>query len=523
MSPANVYTFRLPVMSAWGLDVHDQTGRIAISSNSNAVLILAITTSHAFVNFAQADSSDPASSSAPVETGTTAPADEHSEDDLSTDDSELEDDEDGISNGDESDAANEQPGENGFERRFRIVPISETLTGTHKNNIPCVSFNHRGDRLSSASIDTTFAMYDLCESNEPMDMIMDLCVPRVSGRTLFQSGRPVRPNNDLLRDKPRAWAVKWVRRHGIPKISDTSAVGRRVLEHMNLQHVGGVWLDSRDPEFKIELHKYDDEDQLNIFKDREVPHSNRLRDKNDEPVLYNDNNEESLDVHFHGCAQDTLEFKFLTDDRDRISTENSSINFKYLPELKKHAAWRKKSKTEEKDKSYLLVGLEESLQLYSVIGSEHSDGEGTEPEMKLVDELDICSMGLRGQTLSQKMFTSVIEIEDLNVFVVTGVQSGVFLLRVIEVEVNSNNGTEPTDGNGSVDEERQKEPKFKARLFVEHVFPSEVNVIGTCIVERESEYRSLRSFELWILQQNGAIQCWDLSRYCDSFELTDIV
>lgn len=69
------------------------------------------------------------------QTATSAPTDEHSEDDLSVHNRKLDHDDNGIRSGDESDALNEQPGENGFEGRFHIFSISETQTTEHKSTV----------------------------------------------------------------------------------------------------------------------------------------------------------------------------------------------------------------------------------------------------------------------------------------------------------------------------------------------------------------------------------------------------
>lgn len=531
------HTFMLPVMSAWGLAVHDETCRIAVSSNSHAILVLSITTSHAFVNVARDSSAANSSTVAPgagnSDTRATSPNGPNLNhianidndggedgDNSSNDDEYLDGDDHGEYDSDDDDPNATGDDDGGFERRFRLIPLSDPLGGTHKENIPCLAFNRRGDRLASASIDTTFAMYDLSESSEPMDMIMDLLVPRVSGRTLFQSGLP---SNVGRRGEQRVWAVQWTKRGNLPEVTAASQTGRCILNRFRSQHDEGVWL----PDDGLGLGtEADDEDAQDIFRHDCEGHTQSPNEpfSNDPLVMYDDSNIDQDD-----SSGDYVECEVLEQKPGRgIDTLSEKVEqgFAFLPEVEKRAAWRKRPRGGKRDDGYLLVGYEESIMLYSVsggmngeTGDTEAEAEGKEPDVVLLDSLHIHSMGLRGQR--QVMFTNVIEIEKLKAFVVTGVGGGVFLIRIIEVELEKEEGDDD-DEEGRERGERG-ERGFGARLFVERVFMMENNVIGTCVVERESESRSLRSFELWILQQHGIIQCWDLSERQTPIDISDLV
>lgn len=548
ISAVRAHTFALPVRSAWGLAVHDETCRIAVSSNSHSVLLLSITTSNTFVNVA--DSGGITGPNAQTGTGRgtvgrgagTVPAytgannvnNNNVHRDNNIDETVLnarnDDDED-----DESEDDYESK-DGDFERRFRLVPVSDVLDGTHRNNIPCVAFNARGDRLASASIDTTFAVYDLSPSSDPLDMIMDLFVPRVSGRMLFQNSFPLCASRDGRTTDERMWGVHWTSREGLPVLV-TAHADSSTIERFYIQQVHNMWW--------VPSETIDGDESVN---DNDMPKAifhppdeivNEIRNplsSGRHIVLYDDNNDfDMYKQHVSSPEIERIQINNSNNNRERAaSNEHFKEGFTFFPESAKRTGWRKQTK-KGRDDGFLLVALESKLRLYSIRenpNEEETDcgeNEGAEGEKKglglLVDELNLY-WAMRSNGSNSVMFTNMIEIEKLRAFVLTGVGGGVFLVRIVDVDTDTdveNKASQRKRGNQDDERALQIEALGGPQLFVERVFTTELNVIGTCVVERKSKYRSLRSFELWILEQDGKIQCWDLCERPCALDPCDLV
>lgn len=527
-SSVRAHTFTLPVRSAWGLAVHDETCRIAVSSNSHSVLLLSITTSNTFVNVDNSGGISSGISAAPqpntgigtvggvAGTGANTGANNNNYDNnLGSGD-----------DGDESDDDYENR-DGDIERRFRLVPISEDLRGTHRNNIPCVAFNERGDRLASASIDTTFAVYDLSYASDPCDMIMDLFAPRVSGRMLYQNSTPLCPSRDGRTLNERMWGVHWTNRAGLP-VLQTSRADASTIERFYIQQVHNMWWIPSELMGGDELKDEEDISKCIFGPSGEIAKEirNPLSSGRD-IVLYDDYNDfEMSKQHILSVAQANIDYTRTdkSNRRERPSSDKQEVEgFTFFPESSKQRGWRKQTK-KGRDDGFLLVALESKLRLYSIRENpdqEEADcgeNDGAEGEKKglgeLVHELNLYWAAQSNGSNAQVMFTNIIEIEELRAYVLTGVGGGVFLIRIVDVDtdIDTENKTSGSSHEKECDNERdlQIEALGGPQLFVERVITTEHNVIGTCVVERKSECRSLRSFELWILEQDGKVQCWDL-------------
>lgn len=492
------FTIVLPVLSAWGLAIHDSTCRIAVSCNSLVVLILAVTITQAYVFAGRDGGAGAVTSPTGVENANTGDVQPGNVEAGQLDGVNLTDE----VPGDPSEMS-ESDGTLGIQshlhggnviRQFSVVRLGNILQGTHLNNIPCVAFNQSGNRLASASIDTTFAMYGLSEVYDAFNVNMESFVPGVFGQMLFQSSAPLPALRDGRREAQRTWAVHWVTQGTPPTVSDNQGSVWSAARH---QHYEGAML-------SLGFKSVDACSSLTLFAGaHKMP-----VDSSAEVVLYDDGDEfdETKNVRAIPAVpqRDRRDFNMQGETVHRIKNTEGQQPFALLPTTTDSTPRRKRPRSGINDENLLLVGLEETLKLYAVRErcQKPDDGSAREPEVCLLDTLNFKTLGIGGPQMH--MFTNVIEIPLLNAFIVTSVGGGVFLVRVVNLP-NSFGPLKPIGNNSS--EFAADEPS----LFLERVFFTNRNVIGTCVIEREPNCRPLRSYELWILQQDGTIECWDLS------------
>lgn len=493
LDPSCAYTYPLPVTSAWGLAVHNPTGRIAVSSNSQTTLVLAIATHQGFIY--HQNRTDSPTAAVPGQT-----LDEPSAHTQSTPPDTITHD---------------------FYRRFRLVPMTRFLNNTHRNNIPCVAFNKSGNLLASASIDTSFALYDMSETCEPFPMVMDLLVPCLSGRRLFQNVIPVPAHDDIYRVRQRNWAVHWLDEHFVCAVNGLTAVRHAWFD----QHQDGIWVSESFDENRQSARpdlflRYGAGAGAGVRRGA-LAHRPGVSGAS----LYDDSPNELPDdwkhPHLAEDAEDIHKKKQVRGPESEKSSCFAIASDKYgYPSSQKEAesGWRKRRRKESdcengRKTSLLLVCLEEAIELYEVAEAikDHVAAEGVwkRDDVRMIDSLHINSVGLHGR--EQFIYSNVIEVPKLKAVIVTGICGGVFLIRIVV------GGVVPL-GDGPegmiIDGEEplwRLENGIKPSLFVERIFNTLENVIGTCVVEREAECSLLRSNELWILQQNGTIEAWDLS------------
>lgn len=446
------HTTYIPATSAWGLAVHEFSGRLAISSNSQTTLVLGLFPSQGFI----------------------------------------------YHHGPEDSAYSEElPGHSQYYRRFQIALLTETEPNTHLSNIPCVAFNKSGTLLASASIDTTFAIFDLKESSKPPEFSMDLFVKCLSGRKIYQCSLPVAPRDDRFRTRARNWNVHWLYDN---MICDLAAFPD-VEETWHEQHKEGV-----APPLSL-THFWKTAD---LFERHARDHSEGStvpqRYGNDS-VLYDDCPDEGPgDGRFNddcpNMDSEEEEKRIVKESVNSASYPSSETKIKYPPPpppspMEKKGLkdeWRKRRQTDQEAGKWnlLLVCLEQSIELYDVAESlrDKVDAKnvGKCEDVVLLDTIRLNSDRWRNRR--QLMFTNVIEIPKLRAVVITGVGCGVLVVRIV------------MSSTGSI-----RWPT----LLVERLFPVLDHVIGTCVIERDDECPSLRSFELWILQQCGQIEAWDLA------------
>lgn len=531
-------TFTLPVRSAWGLDVHDAVCRIAISSNSCAVLLLAIVTANTSINRGDSvsdedDADDPAivvSAMEPASDAAPVPAiigfGGLDNDDVA-----------GVFMGagvqqQHDQGGEESPPEADACQQLQLVLNSEVLQDTHYNNIPCVAFAPGGDWLASASIDTTFALYDArsASSTQTQDNVATgVFVRQTTGRTVYHSGQGVRPEDDDSRLSERAWVVHWVSETVVSNLMDVP--GRqgdlcKVRERWRVQHLDKVWL--TDECVDIAVPK-----MLNIFHRAHDTRVDRRTSRHNDVILYDDSIDKEIahdgcrDSDGEGGDRDDRHSPF---ESSRVTTHDNKVWFGYVSGEYAYLEddegqegwqrWRRRQPQQQQNRHpqgnrLLLVCFEETIKLYRVSDdlATHVDSEGSVSgsDIELLDSLTIVSMGLWGPR--QLMFTQVIEVAPLRALLVTAIGSGVIMLRIVtgvgyddDDEMNKDQG-DNTTRNATQNASRKRKPS----LFVERVFETEADVAGVTVVERKGDCRLTTSFELWILQHSGYVECWDLS------------
>lgn len=370
------HTFTLPVLSAWGLGIHEERGLIAVSSNSRAVTLL------------------------------TTIASRQSIFDSMGDDEEYE-------GYDASEAASQ----------IQIVPIADALQDTHWNNIPSVAFSHDGNLVATASIDTTFAISDIRPSKERAVLAgLNHFVQQLSGRELIQIGQRVDPSGDARRTTGRAWLVHWIsdslvsylgRGVGIP---DTPSLDH-ARQRWASQRLRGPWIPNTGGLVK----------SPDIFQPYDEP-----IEQSDHVLLYDDRVDElPSDVW---DSEDIGRVKKSSSDVGHAVTSEQSTDppNEMGSQNRNNSRFGKRMEQGESrsgnGKSLLLVCYEGLIELYEVNDnlSQLSDEELLcEEDVKLLDSVHY--PGIYGR----QMITNAIEIPALRALLVVGTGSGVLLIRIV--------------------------------------------------------------------------------------------
>lgn len=439
------HTFMLPLKSAWGLACQERKGLVALTSNSHLFILLSLVSTRE-IAYASSD-----------------------EDEIS-----------------------ERPAQ-----VVRVVQTADTLHNIHTNNIPCIAFNEDGSMIATASIDSTFALYDI--QVDPSNVVGGVheFLPKRIVRKLCQCGERVPSSSDARRSNERAWVVHWVSNVFVCNIDCSTNFPdpsiRKVWERWDSQHNHGVWL----------TDNFDDGETVNLQNIFRLP--NHPVSYAGNPPLYDDRtDDDSLDPltklrirHFQQNAVRTESTKTLQ------VIENVEVEGNAHLDVSEGCNDKGKADKSKRGPIYnklLLVCYEETIKLYRVYGDislRADEGNIDSSEVELLDSLSVHAVGVSGRR--QLMFTSVVEATELHALLVTAIGTGVLLLRIVT-------------GFDKPDEKLEYGGwRRNPSLFVERIFPTTKDVTGVCIVERRSNCSFAQSTELWILQLDGCIECWDLS------------
>lgn len=424
-------TMFLPLKSAWGLDVHDETGHIAISSNSHCAVVVRL----------------------------------------------LERDEMEEVNGTQE----------------RLERVCRVLSGTHFSNIPCVRFSRSGELLASASIDGSFALFDL------------------SGGVL-EGGRRLHQSAHDSSDGEWCWFSHWldprtvksVARHDplwaclaeqratnlgatVQEILDKAAaqLPRPRMEQQERHH------SAEQPVFSLPV--YDDSAYADYeLIGRQAWIQNPVNQATTRPVTAVPERVvrvvDSVDggvkriyvgEHSQGSKSDTFNSP-LRGTRSGAATVNAN------------GAGRDDI---HENGSLLVVGKQETMHLFRV--RRHAPGT---TDVEELDQIRLVPNGDGRMSVflyNPARLCDMCEVPELNLLVVTQQNGvGVALIRVVE-------------GVGF------KGCKFVLERVIEE---GEAGVIGTCVMERDSGIPFLKSFELFIVRTDGTIESWDIGRAANAFD-----
>lgn len=442
------YTYKLPMLSAWGLDVNEPNGLIAVSSNSHSVVLLTILHSRHIAHGAHV----------------------HGHEEITTND--------------DSSA-----------RQFRLFLVADPMRDIHSNNIPSVAFSRKGDLIASASIDTTFAIYSVRPSDQqPSTTPINHFLQRQTSRLLAQIGQMVHPADDFHSSTERAWAVHWVpdsfvcylgRGADIPDLPFL----RRARKRFDYQRSSEGWA-LNDSTMNV---------PQNIFQpdSHPVPHATDV-------VLYDDRIDH-IPPHFQCANHRDADRRRTAPQHDHAEVPDQSVHTpppraEPLHKVEFNAGGQGEQKAPRDAKRLLLVCYEKLIELYEVsdnLTQLSDDCLLTGDEVELIDSISY--YGIYGNL--REMFTNVIEIPALRALVITGVSSGILVVRIV-----SGAGDDQTHGTA-----RGKGWGSGPSLFVEEIFMGLNNLAGACVVERKSDCISTNSFELWMLALDGRVECRDLS------------
>ncbi|PXF44842.1 hypothetical protein BWQ96_05425 [Gracilariopsis chorda] len=479
-SPPVAKSFRTRTNSAWGLDVHPFLPRIAVSSNSQVIFIY--TFRHPQPVTALQHNTQPAAHSAHNEAlanqqqlivppnqpqQPAQPNDQLSESDAGgSTDSEPSD----LDDPDDQDD-HQYHLDDYFER------YQPHAARVHLNNIPCVSFHKQGHLLASASIDCTFAVYDMTTSN------------LVSS---YQSGIPVARDRYHTHTEERCWQTHWVSPSTVQNVDEHHKVWSL---HSWQSSSARTW--AAPPNFVCELGPisplltrygnavrraqtkvfYDDRQLLEPTHGSPHSESQNLRSPDSGPVF-------DINAVF---------------DEPTASQHEVSIEFE-----NKQPFALKTSITEDtpdllSEGELMLVCFEKSIELHHILppSDPSPDANGVSqaaPQRRRARKIDRIRLNTR--TCRQLMVTQIIEIAPLSLLVCIAVNTGVLFVRILR-------SCTPTS---------LSEPS----LFVERVIKIDA-ICGTCVIERPGSVLAEFCAELWVFTADGNLQCWELSR--DEFAL----
>lgn len=344
----------------------------------------------------------------------------------------------------------------------RVVQSSPVYKHTHRNNIPGVKISPDAKYLATASIDCTFALHRIANNKS---------LP------LYQNDNPLYQTQDSQRETERCWQIQWLS-HAIElQVCDADQVWVEWRE----QRRSGIWRvgdDFQCPESQREsLFKCLNYEELNI-KSR------------DDYLLYDDD---------HPCEDSHTFAK-----RPQGNTPNCNGADLELPRqtsLSEHNLSNCKEDNtydyppwEKQNGQLMIVCREQSISLCRAI----SDPESPK-QISSVQTLD--TIRVVPEQRDQQLYTNVIEIPSLSLIIVSAIETGILLLRVLRPLSSMQVRIEGC-------EDFQSNPL----LFLERVISADASVAGMCVVERKGDHASGDSFELWVLTYDMKIQCWDLSR-----------
>eukprot|EP00177_Eucheuma_denticulatum_P001112 GFKZ01002018.1.p1 GENE.GFKZ01002018.1~~GFKZ01002018.1.p1 ORF type:complete len:610 (-),score=58.66 GFKZ01002018.1:122-1951(-) len=389
----------------------------------------------------------------------------------------------------------------------------------HSNNIPCVSFSNDGQLLASASLDGTYAIYDM----------------RRGGEVLYRS---VRPNLNRWRDfesmEMGCWMVYWVNRKMVTSVAGGDVAWGEQRTQRNRTRV-------LTP-FEFSLPNIHDHGlRQSVF---DCMNSDTVG-KDDAPLpLYNDaggdgqrdwvgslgcgpsapyEGKESNDVAGVGASapMDTESHEDYKD-REGANSQEEQRRDKHMkamqpdghemPMLNIGVGFQmdcdkcevdEKNKRDERDDNYklLLVGRRAEVTLYKVKYEKHNSIPGCgERRRLLVEKVDMVTVYRRREPWRSGWCIKVEEVPSLGVLVLAVTGLGVVLLRVSE-----NNGRERLFTDSTL----TRIDGFASRDLV----VSGTRIAGMCVVEPEGSKDCVgHPVEVWVAWVSGQVKCWEIWR-----------
>lgn len=425
---------KLPAISAWGLDIHIPTGRIAISSNSKNIFILQPipgyldesqtidsiddsdldeVSSYATMSEEQFENDEHGYSYDNDQHNTTSSPPNETQDNFSEDDHEVE----------------------GFQ------PQGPLLSTQHDHNIPCVAFSPCGNFIASTSLDSSLTISYVGDDERRYGEI----VVKMSN-----AGSLLNPCNHEM-----SWCVHWLGKD----VGRYASIFDPVWDEIEKQHVSSFWY--RCPSLKYysgPLKRNKD-----ISKDTAI---NKVRSQ---------------------CRPYDPK-----DDMQSNSSENKSTSTSKPIEC-------------QYEDEYLLWVTQTTIKLCRL---RKSVVEKWEEDRNNIGQLDICSelfIHLRSRySFYEPQFRDIKFIEELQLIIVSGFSdTGILLIRVVRNKIAPQLGINEVLNRDS-----------EVYMFVERMIPKPTPncYVGTTVVERKDDDEKLRSYELWLLQSQGALEAWDIGK-----------
>lgn len=461
-STSLAHTYYLPLQSTWGLAIHNKTAKFAVSSNSMGAIVLSL---------------DNTRSPAPSRLSTILNTSHNPEQ---------------------------------LHPPLQMIEQTNLIMEPHTHNIPAVHFSPCGNFLATASIDCSFAIYNISHN---------------SVKLLSQS-QDHQHYHSIEHRVERCWSVHWLHKDICVPVIDSDNVWQAWGQQRQL---GNEW--TPPPSYTYKPSNY----RPNIFHPNptEEPNSSQLFYPT---VLYDDSHpietvQSTRKINAvrrtpleqrpgtsgyapSGMTEEAISNAYASDSIDHerelqgplvsVGTQNAQPFIASTPYPLAKRSMQDTREHKVDGSQLLLVCREETISLHRIDTQnleatfENNTGKGS--NLDGTEILDSLKIFLNKMYQLPHIYTNVIEIPQLNLIIVTSVNIGVILLRILRPAAES-----------ILDVADISLERATPCLFVEKIIsPPGDYVIGTCVVERPGDNLATTSFELWITMQDAAVECWDL-------------
>lgn len=353
------------------------------------------------------------------------------------------------------------------------------LAGTHFSNIPCVSFSHSGRLLGSASIDRTFAVFDVA----PL---------RPSARRILQS-RQCQPDDDAPDEW--CWAFEWITPR-TPRMLDPDDVAwptllkhryspspTRLADALHEAPIAAAAAKAAALVARLRLLHGTSPPR----KRRRTPSPLRPLPSPPTPPVYDD--ADGVGLPERDVRRRRRRAPLASTARPRVrgeakASEGPRVRLSRIP----------CSRAAEPEDSLFVVGREHTLSLHRVVG-----GAGC-VELDRVEPFG-CEQGMRSRAAR---LSDIVEVPELSAVLVTQQHgAGVAVVRIVRRPAS----------DGELPEFPVPHEAIRYLLVVETVIGAARAgwIAGSCVVRRDVAHRP-PVFEVFVVREAGTVEAYEVGR-----------